>query len=80
MGKAHNRNGDYEKALEFYARSQAMREAQEGFNKLALFTCLLGKANSLWLLGRLDEASALVEEALEDRAKAFGVDDKEGVR
>lgn len=80
MAKAYNRNRMYSKALKYYARARAMRESQEGFSKLALFTCLLGTSNSLWLLGRLDEASACVVEALRDRVEAFGLDDKEGVR
>jgi len=80
MGKACNRNQLPSKALEYYVQSREIREAQDGYHKLALFTCLLGTGHALWLLGRHEEASASVEEALKDRELAFGPDDKEGVR
>ncbi|CZT11155.1 uncharacterized protein RCO7_05579 [Rhynchosporium graminicola] len=80
MGKACNRNQLYLKALEYYSKSRSLRESQAGYHKLALFTCLIGSGHSLWLLNRLDEASASIEEALKDRAEAFGSDDREGFR
>ncbi|KAG4434724.1 hypothetical protein IFR05_009801 [Cadophora sp. M221] len=57
MGKACNRNQLYTRALGYYSQSRALRESQEEFNKLALFTCLLGTGHSLRLLNRVEQAN-----------------------
>lgn len=72
MGKACSRNGLYHRALECYAESRKIREAKPGFNKVSLFTSLLGRGHALWLLGRYEEASESIIEALRNQAEAFG--------
>ena len=72
MGKACSRNGLYHKALEYYAESRTIREAQPGFHKVNLFTSLLGRGHALWLLGQYEEASQSITEALDNQAEYFG--------
>lgn len=72
MGKAFSRNGLYQKALDYYAESRKIREAQKGFDKVNLFTSLLGRGHALWLLGQHEDARNSIEEALTNQEEAFG--------
>jgi hypothetical protein len=80
MGVAHMLNGLYGHAVESFRQSQSYREQMPNYNKLSLFSPLIGRGWALWLQGQNDEAEKLFLEALRDREAAFGPDDKEGER
>lgn len=75
MGKACSRNKLYRKALDCYEESRRIREAQPGFKPAALYTYHLGRGHALWLLGRHDEASSSIEQALQLQVETYGVID-----
>jgi hypothetical protein len=79
LAKASIDVGLLEEATEQFQRSKEIREGLPGFVPVAKFSPLLGLGCICLLKKDFDSAAALFEEVLEDRERALGRDDREGI-
>jgi Tetratricopeptide repeat len=79
LAKASIDVGLLEEATEQFQRSKEIREGLPGFFPVAKFSPLLGLGCICLLKKDFDSAAALFEEVLEDRERALGRDDREGI-
>ena len=80
LGMAYTLNGVHEKAIPYIQKSKEIRESLPGFRKEWLFSPFLAFGKTYWRLGRHEDAAAILLEALQDREKAFGPDDRQSIR
>ncbi|KAL8791633.1 MAG: hypothetical protein Q9195_005782 [Heterodermia aff. obscurata] len=76
LGNAFLQNGMWDQAEEAFMKSINALKGLEGATKISISMPLINLAFNHWLQGRLDEAAADFEEALEDREIEYGIDDK----
>ena len=76
LGNAFLQNEMWDQAEDSFMKSINALKGLEGATKVSISMPLINLAFTHWLQGRLDEAAADFEEALEDRETEYGIDDK----
>lgn len=76
LGNAILQNNDGKGAQECYIKSIDALAALDGATRISITMPLINLGFAYWVQGRLDEAAATFQGALEDREKEYGADDK----
>ena len=76
LGNAVLQNNDMKKAEEYFKKSIAVLGALDNATEITISMPLINLGFTYWVQGRLSDAAATFQRALEDRENKYGVDDQ----
>jgi tetratricopeptide (TPR) repeat protein len=75
LGNGRMMNKQWEDAINCFKKSIEILKRQPDFTKTSLSFPLVNLGFAYWILGELEEAESVCQEALLDRLAAYGIDD-----
>lgn len=76
LGNAMLQNGDGSEAERCFLESKKYLGALDGATRISITMPLINLGFAYWIQGRLGEADAVFYQALQDREREYGIDDK----